>query len=118
MSYIARVLVLFGVTSSLGVAGQQGSHVGSVEIPTGQTTYLQLASTVATGTSTNVIRVQNPGRDHSVIKVTYEAGASGAANKLRIRNGYDRVVYLRRDAGLRPSLWMPVAQFIGTMRVP
>ncbi len=99
MSFIARVLVLVCVTSSLAVAGQQGATIGSIEIPTGQTAYLQLTSTVATGKPTSGVRVQNPGREHSVVRVTYEVGVDGAANRLRIRNGYDTIVFFKLNDG-------------------
>lgn len=71
----------------------------SIETSVGETTYFQLTNSVQVGKPSLAVRVQNPNREHSVIKVAFEAGENGANNRLRIRNGYDAIVFFALNEG-------------------
>lgn len=91
----ARELVAT-VSRCIGEAGTPSGESGAkeaMEVSLGETIYLQVMSTTPTGMPVAAIRVANPNRDHSVITVAFEAGADGAKHLLKVRNGYDRLIY-------------------------
>lgn len=76
-------------------AGEPGLRADAIEIPVGETTYFQLLSTVP-GQASPVVRVPDPSRDYSVVKITFESGQAGA-RKFRLRNGYDEALSFAMD---------------------
>jgi hypothetical protein len=86
-----RVLavLLLAATSELSAA-ESTANTRSIEISPGETVFLQLTNSLSFEVGP-IVRVDNPNRDYSLVKATFEVDGDGAG-KLKLRNGYDETL--------------------------
>lgn len=91
MPSLTRVLavLLIAATSEFSAA-ESTTNARSVEISPGETVFFQLTNSLSFEIGP-IARVDNPNRDYSLVKATFEVDGNGAA-KLKLRNGYDETL--------------------------
>src|SRR5688572_8180553 len=81
-----------GVTL-VAISGEPQTSSGTMELGLGETAFVHLTSTAPTGKPVAAIRVKNPNREYQILKVTFEVDDASGKNQLKVRNGYDQLVF-------------------------
>lgn len=107
------ILVILLSTALVVAAGQPEPANSSIELSLGETAYVHLTSATPTGRPVAAIRVGNPNRDHSIVKVTFEADVDSGKHRLRVRNGYENPVFLATLCPRPADVILPQRVLIG-----
>jgi hypothetical protein len=91
--------VLFAGLSASVLAAEPNTDAHMIEMSVGETIYFQLTNSVPGNKRSPVVRVQDPKRDYSVIRVTFKAGENRDELTMTVRNGYDAFVFFAINEG-------------------
>jgi hypothetical protein len=91
--------VLFAGLSASVLAAEPNIDAHMIEMSVGETIYFQLTNSVPGSKPSPVVRVQDPKRDYSVIRVTFKAGENRGKRTMTVRNGYDAFVFFAINEG-------------------
>lgn len=97
-------------TCRVASAAEPDLKAGAIETRLGETTYIQLTDTTPSGRPSATVRVQNPNRDYSVIRIVFDIASTGTKNRLRVRNGYDHAIYFAMGNACEKAIDSPPGQ--------
>jgi hypothetical protein len=102
-----RTLCVFLLwAASVASAAESETASPFIELSLGETAYVHLMSSTPTGRPVAAMRVDNPNRNYSIVKLTFETGENGGKHRLRVNNGYDHPIFFAtmcpRSADLLP----------------